>query len=76
MEVMAGGKQATPHRARGLHRLSHQRVLKLKEPGKYEDGGGLRLVVDRQLNKRWVLRCKSRSNNPSLKRPICLAAPE
>ena len=31
-------------------------MLKLKEPGKYEDGGGLRLVVDRQLNKRWVLR--------------------
>jgi hypothetical protein len=31
-------------------------VLKLKEPGKYEDGGGLRLVIDPRLNKRWVLR--------------------
>jgi integrase len=55
-ETVAGGNQSTPRRPRGLHRLSHQRVLKLKEPGKYEDGGGLRLVVDHQLNKRWVLR--------------------
>ena len=56
MAVMAAERQFVPRRARGLHRLSHQRVLKLKAPGKYEDGGGLRLVVDQQLNKRWVLR--------------------
>lgn len=56
MEAMAAGKQSTSRRSKGLHRLSHQRVLKLKQLGKYEDGGGLRLVIDRQLNKRWVLR--------------------
>ncbi len=56
MEALPTINGSTSGRARGLHRLSHQRVLKLKEPGKYEDGGGHMLVIDRQLNKRWVLR--------------------
>lgn len=56
MDGLATESGTSSRRARGQHRLSHQRVLKLKEPGKYEDGGGLRLVVDRRLNKRWVLR--------------------
>ena len=56
MEARAAMSGSSSRRARGQHRLSHQRVLKLKEAGKYEDGGGLRLVIDRQLNKRWVLR--------------------
>ena len=56
MEALAAINGSTSRRARGLHRLSHQRALKLKETGKYEDGGGLRLVIDRQRNKRWVLR--------------------
>jgi hypothetical protein len=56
MEARAAIRGSSSRRARGQHRLSYQRVLKLKEAGKYEDGGGLRLVVDRQLNKRWVLR--------------------
>ncbi len=56
MAVNASKAPSMPRRPRGLHRLSHQRVLKRRAPGKYEDGGGLRLVVDQQLNKRWVLR--------------------
>jgi integrase len=59
-------RQSVSRRARGLHRLSHQRVLKLKVPGKYEDGGGLRLVIDRQLNKRWVLRLTINSKRREL----------
>ncbi len=56
MEALATISGSSSRRVRGQHRLSHQRVLKLKKPGKYEDGGCLRLVVDKQLNKRWVLR--------------------
>ena len=42
--------------ARALHKLSHVKVAKLKQPGVYEDGGGLRLVVGETLKKRWVVR--------------------
>lgn len=42
--------------ARALHKLSHVKVAKLKQPGVYEDGGGLRLVVGETLRKRWVVR--------------------
>jgi len=41
---------------RALNKLSQTRVAKLKIAGSYEDGGGLRLVFDARLNKRWVLR--------------------
>ena len=37
-------------------RLTALRVKSLKVPGKYEDGGGLRVVVDPSGAKRWVLR--------------------
>ncbi|HVY43358.1 MAG TPA: tyrosine-type recombinase/integrase [Hyphomicrobiaceae bacterium] len=43
-------------RSRSLYRLTHMRAVKLKLPGIYEDGGGLRLVVSRTLSKRWVMR--------------------
>jgi integrase len=36
--------------------LSSVRVNSLKEPGRYADGGGLYLFVDRTGAKRWVLR--------------------
>lgn len=39
--------------ARGLNRLTDLAVRKLKEPGRYADGGGLYLVVDAK-GKRWV----------------------
>lgn len=42
--------------ARALHKLSHVKVAKLKQPGVYEDGGGLRLIVGETLKKRWVVR--------------------
>ena len=42
--------------ARVEKRLSAVRVKAIKEPGKYEDGGGLRLVVDPTGSKRWVMR--------------------
>lgn len=43
-------------RVRALSRLSAVKVAKLKEPGLYEDGGGLRLVVTDRGTKRWALR--------------------
>lgn len=38
------------------HKLSAVRVKALKAPGKYEDGGGLRLVIGPTGTKRWVVR--------------------
>lgn len=38
------------------HKLSAVRVKALKAPGKYEDGGGLRLIVGPNAAKRWVVR--------------------
>lgn len=38
------------------HKLSAVRVKALKAPGKYEDGGGLRLVVGPGGGKNWVVR--------------------
>lgn len=43
-------------RVRALNRLSAVKVAKLKEPGLYEDGGGLRLIVTEKGTKRWSLR--------------------
>jgi integrase len=43
-------------RTRAAHRLSALKVMKLKSPGLYEDGAGLRLVVTDKGTKRWALR--------------------
>ena len=43
-------------RVRAANRLSAVKVSKLKEPGLYEDGAGLRLVLTEQGVKRWALR--------------------
>ena len=43
-------------RIRATNRLSAVKVAKLKAPGLYEDGGGLRLVVTDKGVKRWALR--------------------
>lgn len=40
----------------GLNRLSALAVKRLRKPGRYADGGGLYLDVDRNGNKRWALR--------------------
>ena len=37
--------------------LNAKRVSKLVEPGRYTDGNGLYLIVDKSGAKRWVLRC-------------------
>src|SRR5450631_3628822 len=37
-------------------KLNVLRIKALRDPGKYEDGGGLRVVVGDALSKRWVLR--------------------
>lgn len=42
--------------SRSLHKLSARRVETAKKPGTYEDGGGLRLVIDEAGHKRWVIR--------------------
>lgn len=47
---------APVRRNRATGRLNALKVTKLKEPGLYEDGGGLRLVVTDKGVKRWVLR--------------------
>jgi hypothetical protein len=43
-------------RIRAINRLSALKVAKVKEPGLYEDGGGLRLVVTDAGTKRWIMR--------------------
>ena len=43
-------------RIRAAHRLSAVKVSKLRKPGLYEDGAGLRLVVTDKGTKRWALR--------------------
>jgi len=42
--------------ARVEKRLNAAKVRSLDQPGKYEDGGGLRLVIDQRGVKRWVMR--------------------
>ena len=42
--------------ARVEKKLTSVRVKALREPGKYEDGGGLRIVVDPTGARRWVMR--------------------
>ncbi len=41
--------------ARALNKLTARRVA-TAEPGKYGDGGGLYLLVDKAKNRRWVIR--------------------
>lgn len=57
---MAEWRRWTPDdrttRVRAKHRLSAVRVSKVKQPGLYEDGGGLRLIVTDKGVKRWALR--------------------
>jgi integrase len=48
--------KAKATRVRAANRLSAVKVSKLKEPGLYEDGAGLRLVLTDQGVKRWALR--------------------
>jgi integrase len=43
-------------RNRASNRLSALKVAKTKEPGLYEDGAGLRLVITDKGTKRWALR--------------------
>jgi hypothetical protein len=50
------GKRAVKKRTRAAHRLSALKVTKLKKPGLYEDGAGLRLVITDTGTKRWALR--------------------
>ena len=49
-------ESAPAGRNRTTGRLNALKVAKLKEPGLYEDGGGLRLVVTDKGVKRWALR--------------------
>jgi integrase len=46
----------SPKRVRAAQRLSAVKVAKTKQPGLYEDGAGLRLVVTERGTKRWALR--------------------
>lgn len=45
-----------PKRSHPRNALSAMRVRAIREPGKYGDGGGLYLIVDRTGAKRWMLR--------------------
>ena len=48
-----GDEMAGPHAEK---KLTAVRVKALREPGKHEDGGGLRIAVDPSGAKRWVVR--------------------
>ena len=48
--------ESRTHRVRATNRLSAVWVAKVKEPGLYEDGGGLRLILTEKGVKRWALR--------------------
>jgi Arm domain-containing DNA-binding protein len=50
------GDESRRKRVRAAHRLSAIKVSKVKKPGLYEDGAGLRLVVTDKGTKRWALR--------------------
>ncbi|WP_422369105.1 tyrosine-type recombinase/integrase [Pelagibius sp.] len=39
-----------------MAKLTARRVQTLKEPGRYSDGGGLMLLIDKHGAKRWILR--------------------
>jgi integrase len=43
-------------RLQGLHKLTALAVKKATKPGTYEDGGGLRLIISKAGNKRWIIR--------------------
>jgi hypothetical protein len=43
-------------RLQGLHKLTALAVKKATKPGTYEDGGGLRLIMSKAGNKRWIIR--------------------
>ena len=43
-------------RVRATNRLNALKVARVREPGLYEDGAGLRLVVTDEGTKRWALR--------------------
>ena len=49
-----GAEIGTGTMARQLNKLKAVTVAKLKTPGRHSDGGGLYLVVDNSLSKRWV----------------------
>ena len=50
------GDESRRKRVRAAHRLSAIKVSKVKKPGLYEDGAGLRLVVTDKGTKRWAFR--------------------
>jgi integrase len=50
------GANVSQRRIRAANRLSAVRVRTLREPGIYEDGEGLRLVITPKGTKRWALR--------------------
>jgi integrase len=52
-KVRSGGKRRGRHPA---NELTDLRVRNAKKPGRYPDGGGLYLIVDRSGAKRWLLR--------------------
>ena len=49
-------------RIRTLHKLSPKAVEKLTKPGRYSDGGGLYLVVEKGGARRWVFLYRWKAN--------------
>jgi hypothetical protein len=62
----------TKTRNRTSNRLSALKVAKTKEPGLYEDGAGLRLVITDKGTKRWALRL-DHQRSPRRARPRYLS---
>lgn len=52
--------------ARAINRLSARGVQAISEPGRYNDGDGLYLVVDENRNKRWIYRYRFRGSRTDI----------
>jgi len=48
---------------RALHRLSHLKIERAKQPGMYADGGGLYLRVAEGGSKQWIYRYTTNGHN-------------
>ena len=56
-EIQQGGKRTGKSvMSRGIHKLNRNLVKGLNEPGRYNDGGGLYLMIRKSGLKTWVYR--------------------
>ena len=59
--------------ARIKDKLSVTQIRGLKQPGRYNDGGGLYLLVDRKTRRYWIFRYRDRITGKLLNRKVGVA---